>query len=196
MRFTIMTATLYRCISDRYTPEAETYASVDAFLDMCQASFGERPELRQDGECYRDDQGTVLEPVADLLQRDPRPRPETWHLVTPAGTVEYSSLGEAIRGWWNRGHDTPELTRLPHITACRTAADLTWLLEERGIEHTVTEGAIECQLPEGRSLLLYQHEHGEGADIAGLWAWRETDAHGEQSSGALDTYPTLEELVS
>jgi hypothetical protein len=53
----------YRCISDRYTPTADVFESAEDFQAMCRACFGEAPELRRDGEDYRDDQGIVLEHV-------------------------------------------------------------------------------------------------------------------------------------
>ena len=48
------------CCSDRYTPTTDEFASVDEFLGMCLAVFGEAPAptLRADG--WHDDQGLVL----------------------------------------------------------------------------------------------------------------------------------------
>jgi hypothetical protein len=59
----------YRCISDRYDPTGGHYDSVEDFGAMCEACFGEAPELRQDGEQYRDDQGIVLVPDPEYAEQ-------------------------------------------------------------------------------------------------------------------------------
>lgn len=44
------------CISDRYDPgtNAQAYESVDDFLSMCDACFGEAPELIKHADGWRD----------------------------------------------------------------------------------------------------------------------------------------------
>lgn len=80
------------------------------------------------------------------------------------------------------------------IGAATTTDDITRALD---IDYDVTpEGAIRCQLSGNRSLLLYQHEQQDGADIAGLWAYCETDAAGEQCSGGLDSFDELPGLLA
>lgn len=59
---------MYHCISDRYDPGSGHYDSLEDFLAMCRACFGEAPELQQDGESYRDDQGIVLEPAPEMAE--------------------------------------------------------------------------------------------------------------------------------
>ena len=139
----------------------------------------------------------------DTLERIKRrrSRPEQWtitrrHNGAILSRATYTGLGAGIRAWWEEGHETPHLTSLPRITRHRTAADLTWLLEDLEIEHVVTpEGGVRCQLSEGHSLLLYQHCAADGADIEGLWAWCET-TDDDVESGGLDTYVQLRELIA
>lgn len=57
------------CYSDRYTPTADEFASVDEFLVMCRKVFGEAPKLTLRADGWHDDQGLVLTetPVAQAL---------------------------------------------------------------------------------------------------------------------------------
>lgn len=48
------------CTSDRYTQDREEYASVEEFCAMCEACFGEAPELRRVGDEWHDNEGVVL----------------------------------------------------------------------------------------------------------------------------------------
>jgi hypothetical protein len=53
---------MFICTNDRYTPTEDSFNSVDAFMDMCRACFGEAPELtaRNGGNEYTDSTGAVV----------------------------------------------------------------------------------------------------------------------------------------
>lgn len=48
------------CTNDAYCPTMETFASVDAFVAMCQDVFGFAPTIRWNGRSYTDETGAVV----------------------------------------------------------------------------------------------------------------------------------------
>ncbi len=62
------------CYSDRYTPTADEFASVDEFFAMCRSVFGEAPALTLRADGWHDDQGLVLVETSEAYtRRCPRP---------------------------------------------------------------------------------------------------------------------------
>lgn len=57
------------CYSDRYTPTADEFASVDEFLTMCRTAFGEAPKLTLRADGWHDDQGLVLTETPEAYGR-------------------------------------------------------------------------------------------------------------------------------
>lgn len=57
------------CYSDRYTPTADEFASVDEFLTMCRAVFGEAPTLTLRADGWHDDGGRVLTETPEAYGR-------------------------------------------------------------------------------------------------------------------------------
>jgi len=62
------TPTPLLCVHDAYDPQDAEYASLEAFLDMCEACFGEQPVLTEhsDGTHTDEDGMTILVPADEL----------------------------------------------------------------------------------------------------------------------------------
>lgn len=79
--------TLYTCVSDRYDNDStNVYINVEDFDLMCQAVFGERPDLRQIGEEWHDAEGCVLVPFSTVAIR--RPGNTAWAEGVPFDDAE------------------------------------------------------------------------------------------------------------
>lgn len=132
-----------RCVSDRYDREGGTYDSAEDFLAMCEAAFGERPELRQLGDEWHDAEGCVLviEQPSDGYEPAPVAPPQNEPIPHQLGVDED---GRALDT-----HDSADA------------------LDARGVEYESSEDGLHVDDREGGTI-RYADADAEGcrADIA------------------------------
>ncbi len=107
----VTASTPLRCVSDTYDQDGGTYDDVADFLRMCDACFGERPDLTEHSGSWYEGGTLVLEPVSEGTAYAEQ-MADGWRVVDPDDGV-----------WWPSDEAEAEIQASddPAATAVRIA---------------------------------------------------------------------------